>query len=349
MTFDPFEEYAGGGEWPPITEWSTAKIADAYDVPAHLLAGGRVQICTVLPPGAHRAQPADVDDDAGFFPGEFMQAYLREAGLLWDYDPAKTIPLVDRRGSSPVKIGDGVIVHDEEGNAVFEGTVDRSLFDPSDYAHFSIASNPDGSPTWGIDANAPDPREGHWEDFRCKPSLIPITTTKEDTMKTKVKIKVNGPSIVTGGASALIEVSHDGPSIEPLERAVSTADVAARGMLEGIGMKPFEPDTVITREAGDKELTHEEFAEGHDTPQAPEERHPLPNPPRGDFDDQRRAMYSAVGTVAPNLIDLSKELAEAELGTEGSEGFRERMGRIGRTLAANADVLEQSRRLGERA
>lgn len=280
---------------------------------------------------------------AGVFASDLIKGMAGDAGLLWDHDPTKTLPLVDRRGAEPVKIGDGVLVQDEEGNTVFEGTVDAPILRDDDYSHFSITPNPDGSPTWGIDANAADPREGHWEDFRCKMPYVPITTTKESRMHTLVTINATGP---TDGAApfATIEVDHEGPAAEPIERAIAAAQGAARELLEGLGLKPWTVPPQITHKMKDAEEIAEEVLRAvPDT----EDGDP-PAPETEQLYAMRIAMYGAIGSVAPNLQDLAKELQDAEDGIEGSEGFRERLGRIGRTLAANADTLTDARVLPER-
>jgi hypothetical protein len=287
------ENWVSLGERPAITggQWSTARIASAFDVPAYLIWD----------------PPPEREGRNGFYPGDFIRDTIAAAGL-WDHDPWPTL---------------------------------------------TISPNPDGSPTRGIDANAPDPREGHWEDFRCKSTLVPITTTKEQTkMHTLITINATGPHD-GNPASATIEVDHDGPSSEPITRAVAAGEEAARALLDGLGLKPWSTKLEPIVTGGPVGVAHD-LATAHDpggydeaTREAeidlPTDDDPAtedaPNPGAAI----NRAMYNAIGSEAANIVDVAKELAAGSEGDEGSEGFRERLGVLGKTLSAAADALSQSR------
>jgi hypothetical protein len=79
-SYDDFDtsRFASGGEAPPITggQWMTARIASAFDVPAHLV-GGRVT-------------PNWPDPTGGISAGSFIRHMVDDAGLavggLWDHD-----------------------------------------------------------------------------------------------------------------------------------------------------------------------------------------------------------------------------------------------------------------------
>jgi hypothetical protein len=236
----------------------------------------------------------------GFLPSEFMEAYLREAGLLWDHDPDRTLNV-----PPPPRPGEVVTICDERGQPVWEG----KITDPRDNFYTVAASAIQELPATGARWH------GNAEDFTINP------TTKETRMDTKITISAGrrGGSLMPPQPFVDVSVETDATLIEQVETTINAAQLAGEQLARAVGLEPYVEPAVNTAVVAPHEDLTSELADLDQHHEAPTIEEPQPETfaeeqrvAQARFERQRVAMFEAIGNSAPTFTDIVRDLREVD-------------------------------------